>query len=140
VRNFKKTHQGKRVQQLSSRQISILWNLDSASTLYLDVAAGLDLHQLSVNLAGLRPSRTVLRDSLRFLSYAIQWYVFLYKLNMQLTVIKKWWWPCWSRVVQTVLLASQRPCRRLPYCGWGTAFVMAGELAYALRGDAALSP
>jgi hypothetical protein len=36
------------------------------STLYLDVAARSDLHQLSVKPAGLRPSRTVLRDRLRF--------------------------------------------------------------------------
>jgi hypothetical protein len=36
------------------------------STLYLDVAARSDLHQLSIKPAGLRPSRTVLRDRLRF--------------------------------------------------------------------------
>jgi hypothetical protein len=46
------------------------------NTLYLDVAAGSDLHQLSVNPAGLRPSRTVLRDRLRFSLYAIEWYVY----------------------------------------------------------------
>jgi hypothetical protein len=37
------------------------------STIYLDVAARSDLHQLSIKPAGLRPSRTVLRDRLRFL-------------------------------------------------------------------------
>jgi hypothetical protein len=45
------------------------------STLYIDVVAGINLHQLSVNPTGLRPSRTVLCDNLRFL-YAVEWYVF----------------------------------------------------------------
>jgi hypothetical protein len=37
------------------------------STLYLDVAAGSDLHQLFIKPAGHRPSRTVLRDRFQFL-------------------------------------------------------------------------
>jgi hypothetical protein len=48
------------------------------NTLYLDVAAARsNLHQLFVTPAGPWPSRTVLRDSLRFSLYAIEWYVFL---------------------------------------------------------------
>lgn len=37
---------------------------DIISTLYLNVAAGFDLHRLSINPAGIWPSQTVLRDSL----------------------------------------------------------------------------
>jgi hypothetical protein len=48
--------------------VPLIWNSSQhvISTLYLDVAARSDLHQLSVKPAGLRPSRTVLRDRLRF--------------------------------------------------------------------------
>jgi hypothetical protein len=54
--------------------------------LFLDVAAGSDLHQLSVNPAGLRPSRTVIRDRLRFSLYAIERYLFLISCCARATI------------------------------------------------------